>query len=100
MRLYGIVNNAGTPHGDCVDTNLIGSMRVCKAFMPMLTQSGRVVNVSSASGPMWLSGADASVRAILASRDVTLEQIEDLARQGQKGSCESSGHPNPRDRVL
>ena len=60
--LYGIVNNAGI--GDSIDglekilqVNTFGPKRVCDAFISLLDAShGRIVNVTSASGPMYLSG--------------------------------------------
>lgn len=58
--LYGIVNNAGVglasdDMAGILDINLLGVRRVCEAFMPLVQPSGRVVNVSSASGPKFVS---------------------------------------------
>lgn len=58
--LYGLVNNAGIGLGsDDVETvlnvNTLGVKRVCDAFVPLIEPSGRVVNVSSASGPNFVS---------------------------------------------
>lgn len=60
-RLYGVVNNAGigSRSGDfaaVVDTNLLGLHRVCEAFLPLVDPTvGRIVNVTSASGPVFVS---------------------------------------------
>jgi len=60
-ELYAIVNNAGigTGSGDLkamLETNTLGMHRVCEAFLPRLdAKEGRVVNVTSASGPMFVA---------------------------------------------
>ncbi|GBO03106.1 Estradiol 17-beta-dehydrogenase 2, partial [Araneus ventricosus] len=61
--LWAVVNNAGVYKGasaelsklqdfkDCMDVNLIGMVRVTKAFLPFLRKSkGRVVNIASSAG--------------------------------------------------
>jgi NAD(P)-dependent dehydrogenase (short-subunit alcohol dehydrogenase family) len=58
--LHGIVNNAGIGFGSddmagIVNVNTIGVKRVCDAFLPLVVPGGRVVNVSSASGPKFVS---------------------------------------------
>ena len=59
--LYGIINNAGIGNSvegleKILQVNTYGSKRVCDAFIPLLDSShGRIVNVTSASGPMYLS---------------------------------------------
>ena len=57
--LYAIVNNAGVWSGRdfdiCIQTNLYGPKRVCEAFLPLLQNpGGRIVNVASAAGPMFV----------------------------------------------
>ncbi|GBN92043.1 Estradiol 17-beta-dehydrogenase 2, partial [Araneus ventricosus] len=62
-KLWAVVNNAGILKGfsvdfssvddfrDCIDVNFLGSVRVTKAFLPLLRQTkGRIVNVTSSSG--------------------------------------------------
>ena len=56
--LYGLVNNAGIAGGtpaEIVDTNLRGVKRVSDAFASLVAPSGRVVNVSSGSAPMFVA---------------------------------------------
>lgn len=58
--IYGLVNNAGIGLGSdnmeaVLEVNTIGVKRVCDAFIPLLAPSGRIVNVSSASGPKFVS---------------------------------------------
>jgi len=82
QKLFAIVNNAGIMgRGNVINTNLYGTLRVCKTFMPLLSDDGRVVNVSSASGPMFLAQAASQVVSVLTSPHVTWEQIEMQAQQ-------------------
>ena len=93
--LYAIVNNAGigAEAGDMrtvLNVNVYGMHRVCEAFIPLLDQhSGRVVNIASASGPMFLSRCDTDIQTALTRADVTWTGIEaimhrclDLEAQG------------------
>jgi carbonyl reductase 1 len=64
-QLYGIVNNAGImKRGDvqeCNNVNYFGIRRVNDAFLPMLTRpGGRIVNIASASGPIFISNSRSS----------------------------------------
>lgn len=59
-NLYGIINNAGIMKRDNVkesnNTNYFGPRRVNDAFLPKLDEiGGRIVNIASASGPMFVS---------------------------------------------
>ncbi|GBM95584.1 Estradiol 17-beta-dehydrogenase 2 [Araneus ventricosus] len=67
LELWAVVNNAGILKGfsvdfssvgdfrDCIDVNLLGSVRVTKAFLPLLRQTkGRIVNVTSIAGELSL----------------------------------------------
>jgi NAD(P)-dependent dehydrogenase (short-subunit alcohol dehydrogenase family) len=61
--LSGIVNNAGIGSGaslsEVLQTNVLGIHRVCDAFLPHLAPTGRIVNVTSASGPIFVAGCSA-----------------------------------------
>lgn len=85
QQLFAIVNNAGVMASGgskvALDTNLYGTERVCRAFMPLLVEGGRVVNVSSASGPWFLSSAPDRVKAMLMNPQVTWEEIDAVAKQ-------------------
>lgn len=81
-RLHGLVNNAGLGHGagvtlaELVATNTLGLRRVTEAFLPLLEPAGgRVVNVTSAAGPSFVSGADAETRQLLTDPAVTWESL-------------------------
>ena len=63
LPLHGILNNAGIGFGKGFDatleTNFYGARRVCDAFEPLLQpDGGRIVNVASASGPIYVAGLD------------------------------------------
>ena len=80
--LYAIVNNAGI--GDSMlglnkvlQVNTFGPKRVCDAFVPLLNPSiGRVVNVTSASGPLYLAGSSNETKKLLTNSDVSWTEIE------------------------
>ena len=81
--LYGIVNNAGI--GNSVDglekilqVNTFGPKRVCDSFIPLLDESyGRIVNVTSASGPVFLSGSSDETKKLLTNPGITWTEIQD-----------------------
>ena len=57
-KLYGLVNNAGRAMGsvaEVLDVNVAGIVRMCEAFAPLVPQGGRIVNVTSAAGPRFVS---------------------------------------------
>jgi NAD(P)-dependent dehydrogenase (short-subunit alcohol dehydrogenase family) len=81
--LYGLVNNAGVglASGDMqgvLDVNLLGVKRVCDAFLPLVQQGGRVVNVSSASGPKFVSQCTPGRQAFFKDRTITWEAVQQL----------------------
>ena len=60
-KLYGVVNNAGIGDREhdlaaVLGTNTLGVRRVCQAFLPLIEPNGgRIVNVTSAAGPSFVS---------------------------------------------
>ena len=80
--LYGIVNNAGI--GNSVDglekilqVNTYGPKRVCDSFIPFLDSShGKIVNVTSASGPIFLSGSSDETKKLLTNPRITWTEIQ------------------------
>ena len=85
--LYGIINNAGIGLGDgemraVVNVNTYGPERVCEAFLPLLDPVvGRIVNVSSASGPNFVARCSKARQRQLTSPAVTWEEIESLIQE-------------------
>ena len=69
--LYGIVNNAGIGPGSAnaasvLEVNLFGLHRVCRAFIPLLDPAaGRIVNITSASGPNFVASCGPGDRRLL-----------------------------------
>jgi NAD(P)-dependent dehydrogenase (short-subunit alcohol dehydrogenase family) len=59
--LYGVVNNAGIGARShemqtVLNVNTVGVRRVCEAFLPLIDpEHGRIVNVTSASGPVFVA---------------------------------------------
>ena len=80
--LYAIVNNAGIGNSmlglkKILQVNTFGPKRVCDAFLPLLNPSiGRVVNVTSASGPLYLAGSSNETKKLLTNSDVSWTEIE------------------------
>ena len=80
--LYAIVNNAGIGNSmlglkKVLQVNTFGPKRVCDAFLPLLNPSiGRVVNVTSASGPLYLAGSSNETKNLLTNPDVSWTEIE------------------------
>ena len=85
--LYGIVNNAGIGWGhtyeETMGTNYFGPRRVNDAFAAFLTRpGGRIVNISSAAGPTFVSRSrDGELRKLLAEPlTATIEQVDSIAK--------------------
>eukprot|EP00814_Leptocylindrus_danicus_P002322 CAMPEP_0116027402 /NCGR_PEP_ID=MMETSP0321-20121206/14619_1 /TAXON_ID=163516 /ORGANISM="Leptocylindrus danicus var. danicus, Strain B650" /LENGTH=285 /DNA_ID=CAMNT_0003500773 /DNA_START=53 /DNA_END=910 /DNA_ORIENTATION=+ len=88
--LYGIVNNAGIGWGhtfeQTLQTNYFGPKRVNAAFGNLLQKpGGRIVNIASASGPMFVAGLQDSnnlkdVLSFPLKAGLTLEDLDDIAR--------------------
>lgn len=81
--LYGIVNNAGIGLGSSelrtiVNVNTLGVVRVCEAFMPLIADGGRVVNVASASGPNFVATCSASRQAFFTDAGVGWPAVESV----------------------
>ncbi len=99
--LYGIVNNAGIGFANndmktVLNVNTYGPRRVCEAFMPMLAEDGRVVNVASASGPNFVAACSEERKKQLTSPDVTWADVEKvmnecLAIEAEGGDFEAAG---------
>jgi carbonyl reductase 1 len=81
-RLYGVVNNAGIgmkipEAARIVDTNTFGVRRVCEAFLPLLDPKlGRVVNVTSAAGPMFVASESPETQRLLLDPAITWPRLE------------------------
>jgi NAD(P)-dependent dehydrogenase (short-subunit alcohol dehydrogenase family) len=91
--LYGIVNNAGVALDSnelqaMFNVNVFGIHRVCQAFMPLLdSSSGRIVNITSASGPNCVSGCRQERQHFLTDQNIewsTLQAfMEDCVNTGE-----------------
>lgn len=91
--LYGVVNNAGIVTGsvgDVLEVNTYGVRRVCEAFLPLLDPAGRIVNVTSASGPNYVADCDADGQRFFVDPNVQWSALEALMR---RSVAEGSANP-------
>eukprot|EP01063_Lacrimia_lanifica_P023041 TRINITY_DN30549_c0_g1_i1.p1 TRINITY_DN30549_c0_g1~~TRINITY_DN30549_c0_g1_i1.p1 ORF type:complete len:302 (+),score=110.50 TRINITY_DN30549_c0_g1_i1:40-945(+) len=74
--LYGLVNNAGVCFQgdqtnvleDTLQVNTFGLKRMADSFLPLLdSQAGRMVNITSASGPMFVNGCSEERKAFFSN---------------------------------
>jgi NAD(P)-dependent dehydrogenase (short-subunit alcohol dehydrogenase family) len=83
--LWAVVNNAGIASGslsDILQVNVLGVRRVCMAFIPLVEQNGRIVNISSGVGPGYVSRASKEEQALLCDPNVTWPMLEQYIRGG------------------
>jgi NAD(P)-dependent dehydrogenase (short-subunit alcohol dehydrogenase family) len=85
--LYGVVNNAGIGDGaqgmrEVLNVNTVGVRRVCEAFLPMLeARGGRLVNVTSASGPMFVAKCSDARRRFFLDASTGWSDLEALMNE-------------------
>ncbi len=84
--LYGIVNNAGIGFGSSdlstvLNVNTRGIHRICAAFIPLLVNAGRIVNITSAAGPNFVAKCGPDKKAFLTNVDVTWNEIDTLMNE-------------------
>jgi NAD(P)-dependent dehydrogenase (short-subunit alcohol dehydrogenase family) len=100
--LHGIINNAGmgfteAPMRTVLEVNSYGPRRVVDAFLPLLDrEAGRIVNVSSAAGPMFVAACAPERQRELTHADVTWQEVEAvmkecLALAEEDGDFEAAG---------
>ena len=100
--LYGLVNNAGVGFTDgglsaALNVNTLGAKRMCEAFLPLMEAShGRVVNVTSASGPSYVATCSETQRRRFIDPDVSWADIESLMQdcldlEGDSATYEKAG---------
>ncbi|CAJ1373541.1 unnamed protein product [Effrenium voratum] len=105
-QLYGIVNNAGTGlgHGVTADvvmnTNLFGPKRVIEGFMPLLNKEGRIVNVGSGAGPMYVARCPPEVKKMLCNPEITWPEIAEHAKSGLGSAADAMGGYGPSKALL
>lgn len=85
--LYGIICNAGAGDKEQVfEVNIKGTIRVCETLLPLLKEDrGRLVVVTSAAGPIFVSKCSPERRLQFVNPDATLEDILALTK-----ACESA----------
>ena len=81
--LFAVVNNAGIGFGYSVTstlaTNVYGCRNVCEAFIPFLNvDHGRIVFISSASGPMFVAKCSEKMKKFFTRKDIQWSEIDTL----------------------
>lgn len=85
--LYAIVNNAGIGDdnrslAEVLETNTLGVQRVCEAFLPLLEPNGgRVVNVTSAAGPMFVASCSPERQRFFLDPAITWPALQSFIEQ-------------------
>jgi NAD(P)-dependent dehydrogenase (short-subunit alcohol dehydrogenase family) len=82
--LYGLVNNAGVGSGtleEALNVNVLGIRRVCDGFAPLLETGGRIVNVTSASGPNFVARCNDERQDFFRDSAMTWERLEQFMTQ-------------------
>lgn len=79
--LYGVVNNAGiggkADLRAVLEVNTLGVRRVCEAMLPLVAApGGRIVNVTSAAGPNFVSRCSPERQRFLLDRNLDWPQLE------------------------
>ncbi len=86
--LYGIVNNAGVAAGlvdeevtsenlqKCLGVNLYGLKNVTDEFIELVNDGGRIVNVTSASGPSFVNTCHEDLQKILINKNTDWSTLE------------------------
>ena len=80
--LHGLVNNAGIGSSGgtlaaILGVNTLGIHRVCSAFVPLLDPTGgRIVNITSASGPNFVSRCSAAWQKFFVDRNIEWTALE------------------------
>lgn len=82
-KLYGIVNNAGIGLGNddlrnVLNVNTRGVQRICHAFIPLMEDGGRIVNITSAAGPNFVSTCSPARQEFFTNPAVTWDEIDAL----------------------
>ena len=102
-KLYGLVNNAGIGTGggaslaEVLGVNTLGVQRTCEAFLPLLDRArGRIVNVTSASGPNFVATCSPEMQRFFLDDQNTWSRLKALmddciAMAGDKAAFAAKG---------
>lgn len=100
-KLWGLVNNAGVGGSaglaETLQVNALGVVRVTEALLPLLEpDGGRVVNITSASGPIFVAQVSPERRRFFVDREVERPRLrafieECLATEGAASALAAMG---------
>lgn len=78
--LAGLVNNAGATYLESaravMEVNYFGAARVCEAFIPLLEDAGRIVNISSFGAQSHVENCSKAAQRLLSDPATPLEEVE------------------------
>jgi len=79
-ELFGLINNAGgilATARETIDLNTYAPISVTEAFLPLIqTPGGRIVQISSAAGPNFVSNCSQEIQQMLVNPEVTFKEAE------------------------
>jgi len=79
-ELYGLINNAGgalEKANQTVELNTYAPIKVSEAFLPLLQKDGgRIVQISSAAGPNFVSNCTKNHQDMFVNPKVTFDEVE------------------------
>ena len=82
--LFGVVNNAGLGGAtleQVINVNTFGVERVCAAMAPKIESGGRIINVTSASGPKFVAQCDPARQAFFLDPAISWSRLSGFIRE-------------------
>ena len=65
-----------------IKTNMYGVKNMSEAFIPLIEPAGgRIVNLGSGAGPMYVAKQDKDVQALLSTESPTWDQLETFMKE-------------------
>lgn len=89
-QLDGLINNAGgsaspgldfsnvTDHEKTLELNYFGTVRVTEAVLPIMSEGGRIVMLSSGAAPIFVSKCSPERKAFFCKPDATRDEITEV----------------------
>lgn len=74
-----------------MQTNILGLQRVCAAFLPLVERGGRIVNVTSAAGPSYVTDCPSAEKALLLDPAIDWPRLHAFVVESLQNAPSSSG---------
>jgi len=99
-ELFGLINNAGgilaSPR-ETINLNTYAPITVTEAFLPLIQcPGGRIVQVSSAAGPNFVSNCSQDIQKLLVNPEVTFKQAETMVIEPYLKIMEDTSIPDEK----